>query len=275
MDWYPLWNSLRIALISCAAVFFLGIFAAYYIARLPRVVKGVLDVLLTLLGAAGCNFVMGIPGSDDIMLNYQTTSFHDALYVRRLLGLRPAPEFEAWLHRMQIFEGDGVAQLGAALPAGDLAVLAIARVHAEGPRAHVHLLRLGGAAGFGQRGVQRLFELRLHACGVRGFLGGGQRQHQQVLLHLHRARCGELQHVLRRRRRILSVSGHSARHQCASSYCFYSSLHGVPFLGLTLYRHVQHAPGPTLTASAQRWHECRVMSLRGVAKPVTVGQTPG
>ena len=48
MDWYPLWNSLRIALISCVAVFFLGIFAAYYIARLPRVVKGVLDVLLTL-----------------------------------------------------------------------------------------------------------------------------------------------------------------------------------------------------------------------------------
>nr|WP_315224858.1 ethanolamine ammonia-lyase subunit EutB [uncultured Albidiferax sp.] len=75
-----------------------------------------MDVLLTLLGAAGCNFVMGIPGSDDIMLNYQTTSFHDALYVRRLLGLRPAPEFEAWLHRIQIFEGDGVAQLGAALP---------------------------------------------------------------------------------------------------------------------------------------------------------------
>ena len=48
MDWYPLWNSLRIALISCAAVFFLGIFAAYYIAKLPRTVKGVLDVVLTL-----------------------------------------------------------------------------------------------------------------------------------------------------------------------------------------------------------------------------------
>ena len=48
MDWYPLWNSLRIALISCAAVFFLGIFAAYYIAKLPRVLKGVLDVVLTL-----------------------------------------------------------------------------------------------------------------------------------------------------------------------------------------------------------------------------------
>ena len=47
MDWYPLWNSLRIALISCAAVFFLGIFAAYYIAKLPRVLKGVLDVVLT------------------------------------------------------------------------------------------------------------------------------------------------------------------------------------------------------------------------------------
>jgi ethanolamine ammonia-lyase large subunit len=65
-----------------------------------------MDVLLTLLGVAGCNFVMGIPGSDDIMLNYQTTSFHDALYVRRVLGLRPAPEFEEWLQRMEIFSGD-------------------------------------------------------------------------------------------------------------------------------------------------------------------------
>jgi len=75
-----------------------------------------MDVLLTLLAAAGCSFVMGIPGSDDIMLNYQTTSFHDALYARRLLGLRPAPEFEDWLLRMQIFEGEGVAQLASALP---------------------------------------------------------------------------------------------------------------------------------------------------------------
>jgi ethanolamine ammonia-lyase large subunit len=66
-----------------------------------------MDVLLTLLGAAGCNFVMGVPGSDDIMLNYQTTSFHDALYVRKVLGLRPAPEFEAWLQRMHIFQGQG------------------------------------------------------------------------------------------------------------------------------------------------------------------------
>ncbi|MBR0566658.1 ethanolamine ammonia-lyase subunit EutB [Azoarcus sp. L1K30] len=67
-----------------------------------------MDVLLTLLGVAGCTFVMGIPGSDDIMLNYQTTSFHDALYARKVLGLRPAPEFEAWLQRMQIIApGEG------------------------------------------------------------------------------------------------------------------------------------------------------------------------
>ncbi|MFB1487112.1 MULTISPECIES: ethanolamine ammonia-lyase subunit EutB [unclassified Thiocapsa] len=63
-----------------------------------------MDVLLTLLGVAGCNYIMGIPGSDDIMLNYQTTSFHDALYVREVLGLRPAPEFESWLGEMGIFD---------------------------------------------------------------------------------------------------------------------------------------------------------------------------
>ena len=56
-----------------------------------------MDTLLTLLGTAGCNFIMGIPGADDIMLNYQSTSFHDALYIRKLLGLKPAPEFEEWL----------------------------------------------------------------------------------------------------------------------------------------------------------------------------------
>jgi ethanolamine ammonia-lyase large subunit len=56
-----------------------------------------MDTLLTLLGAAGVNYIMGVPGADDVMLNYQSTSFHDALYLRRLLGLRPAPEFEAWL----------------------------------------------------------------------------------------------------------------------------------------------------------------------------------
>lgn len=56
-----------------------------------------MDALLTLLAAAGVNYVMGVPGADDIMLNYQSSSYHDALYVRRLLGLRPAPEFETWL----------------------------------------------------------------------------------------------------------------------------------------------------------------------------------
>jgi ethanolamine ammonia-lyase large subunit len=63
-----------------------------------------MDNLLTLLGTAGCTFIMGIPGSDDIMLNYQTTSFHDALYARRVLDLSPAPEFERWLDEMAIFE---------------------------------------------------------------------------------------------------------------------------------------------------------------------------
>lgn len=63
-----------------------------------------MDVLLTLLGVAGCNFVMGIPGGDDIMLNYQSTSFHDALYLRTTLGLKPAPEFLEWLMAMDIMD---------------------------------------------------------------------------------------------------------------------------------------------------------------------------
>ncbi|GAA3944641.1 ethanolamine ammonia-lyase subunit EutB [Hymenobacter algoricola] len=66
-----------------------------------------MDTLLTLLGVAGCTFIMGIPGADDIMLGYQSTSFHDALYVRRVLGLRPAPEFEAWLRQQGIFDERG------------------------------------------------------------------------------------------------------------------------------------------------------------------------
>ncbi len=74
-----------------------------------------MDVLLTMLGAAGCNFVMGVPGSDDIMLNYQSTSFHDALYVRQVLGLRPAPQFEAWLQQAGIFSA--ISQLQSAMPA--------------------------------------------------------------------------------------------------------------------------------------------------------------
>ena len=66
-----------------------------------------MDTLLVLLAAAGVNFVMGVPGADDVMLNYQSTSFHDALFVRRTLGLRRAPEFEAWLQRMQITDPAG------------------------------------------------------------------------------------------------------------------------------------------------------------------------
>jgi ethanolamine ammonia-lyase large subunit len=70
-----------------------------------------MDALLTLLGAAGVNYIMGVPGADDVMLNYQSTSYHDALYLRRVLGLRPAPEFETWLAgdgfgRLQVEAGD-------------------------------------------------------------------------------------------------------------------------------------------------------------------------
>jgi ethanolamine ammonia-lyase large subunit len=63
-----------------------------------------MDALLTLLVAAGVNFIMGVPGADDIMLGYQSTSFHDALAMRDLLGRRPAPEFEAWLARQGLMD---------------------------------------------------------------------------------------------------------------------------------------------------------------------------
>jgi ethanolamine ammonia-lyase large subunit len=69
-----------------------------------------MDNLLTLLAVAGCNYFMGVPGADDIMLNYQSTSFHDSHYLRQLLGLRPAPEFEAWLEKMRIVQ-DGTRLL--------------------------------------------------------------------------------------------------------------------------------------------------------------------
>lgn len=70
-----------------------------------------MDTLLTLLAAAGLTYAMGIPGCDDVMLGYQTTSFHDILYARQLLGLRPAPEFEAWLEKMKIFNNNKVLEL--------------------------------------------------------------------------------------------------------------------------------------------------------------------
>src|SRR5690242_10921960 len=75
-----------------------------------------MDALLMLLGAAGVTFVMGVPGADDVMLNYQSTSYHDVLVVREILGRRPAPEFEAWLAAMGIMTATGSVRPGA-LPA--------------------------------------------------------------------------------------------------------------------------------------------------------------
>jgi ethanolamine ammonia-lyase large subunit len=66
-----------------------------------------MDTLLSMATLAGVNFIMGVPGGDDIMLHYQSTSFHDAAYARSLLGLRPAPEFERWLIELGIFDGEG------------------------------------------------------------------------------------------------------------------------------------------------------------------------
>jgi ethanolamine ammonia-lyase large subunit len=66
-----------------------------------------MDTLLTLLAAAGLTFLIGVPGADDIMLNYQSTSFHDALYIRELLGLKRAPEFDSWLEKMRLIDTKG------------------------------------------------------------------------------------------------------------------------------------------------------------------------
>ncbi len=81
-----------------------------------------MDILLTTLAAAGCTYIMGVPGGDDVMLNYQSTAYHDALYIRRLLGRKPTPEFEQWLEQMGIWDSragrllDGVSTLGKLLP---------------------------------------------------------------------------------------------------------------------------------------------------------------
>lgn len=66
-----------------------------------------MDNLLLLMGVAGCNYIMGVPGADDVMLNYQSTSFHDALFLRKALKLRPAPEFETWLLNQGLFDEEG------------------------------------------------------------------------------------------------------------------------------------------------------------------------
>jgi ethanolamine ammonia-lyase large subunit len=76
-----------------------------------------MDTLLTLLAVAGVTFIIGVPGADDVMLNYQSTSFHDQLYVRELLGLKRAPEFEAWLERKGLTDESGRLRAeGAAVP---------------------------------------------------------------------------------------------------------------------------------------------------------------
>jgi ethanolamine ammonia-lyase large subunit len=74
------------------------------------------DALLALLVAAGVNFVMGVPGADDIMLGYQSTSFHDALAMRELLQRRPAPEFEAWLRHQGLLDSGRVRPMGLPAP---------------------------------------------------------------------------------------------------------------------------------------------------------------
>jgi ethanolamine ammonia-lyase large subunit len=74
-----------------------------------------MDALLTLLGVAGVTYVMGVPGADDVMLSYQSTSFHDALYLRGALGLQPAPEFAVWLEQMGLDRAGAPGQIPKAL----------------------------------------------------------------------------------------------------------------------------------------------------------------
>jgi len=76
-----------------------------------------MDLLLSALAMAGGSFIMGVPGADDIMLNYQSTSFHDALYIRQVLGYKPAPEFEAWLQHHQIFNEHNQLRQNSEMPA--------------------------------------------------------------------------------------------------------------------------------------------------------------
>jgi ethanolamine ammonia-lyase large subunit len=76
-----------------------------------------MDMLLTQFAVAGGTFIMGVPGSDDVMLNYQSTSFHDALYLRQLLNLKPSPEFAIWLENQQIFNSNNQLNHQKGIPA--------------------------------------------------------------------------------------------------------------------------------------------------------------
>jgi ethanolamine ammonia-lyase large subunit len=92
------------------------------------------DNLLVLLAAAGCNYVMGVPCSDDVMLNYQSTSFHDALAVRRLFGLRPAPEFAAWLEARGLPAAEGLHEVKRAAKGRVLELVGAVIAQSEGER---------------------------------------------------------------------------------------------------------------------------------------------
>jgi len=126
-----------------------------------------MDTLLVLLGAAGCNFVMGLPGADDIMLGYQSTSFHDGQFLRQVLGVKPAPEFEAWLQKMGVadkrghiqkveevarrFGTDSPVSARAILPAGEITSETLARAWAPFTSARVALPRAGASIATSER----------------------------------------------------------------------------------------------------------------------------
>lgn len=86
------------------------------------------DNLLGLLGMAGCNYIMGVPGADDIMLGYQSTSFHDAHFLRQTLGLRPAPEFEEWLLQFGLVNSQGQLQESGRQPVMERSQKALAQL---------------------------------------------------------------------------------------------------------------------------------------------------
>ena len=94
-----------------------------------------MDTILTMLAAAGVTYVMGVPGADDVMLNYQSTSFHDALFVREAFGLKRAPEFEAWLAQMRITDAAGRLAARAAGSSADRRCVAEASAHERVRRA--------------------------------------------------------------------------------------------------------------------------------------------